>query len=248
MVNEDNGIGDSSATLRVCVVDDEQSIRDAMEEHLERYRSEHGIGIKIDMYSDGESLLREYRSDCDLILLDVEMGSVDGFETARMIRNIDNGVSIVFVTNMSQMAIRGYEVNALSYLVKPVPYFALERELDRCLNIKEHRIRDTSVMVSVPGGLARVSVGDILYLESGKRHRILLHTLQSTYEFNGSLRGFQDQLPENDFYSCNSCYLVNMRHVVSVKDSECVVYGGDVLEISRRRRRGFLQSLGNRIS
>ncbi len=68
----------------------------------------------------------------DIIFLDVEMENLDGFTTARIIRETDPQVMLIFVTNMGQFAIKGYEVDALSYLLKPVPYFAFSQELKRC--------------------------------------------------------------------------------------------------------------------
>ena len=70
----------------------------------------------------------------DILLLDIEMSEMDGMAAARRIRERDDKVVIVFITAAPQYAISGYEVRALSYLLKPLPWFAFfagAQEIDR---------------------------------------------------------------------------------------------------------------------
>ncbi|NMM94834.1 LytR/AlgR family response regulator transcription factor [Bifidobacterium oedipodis] len=230
--------------LSVAVVDDEQSIRASLVELLHRYEQEHPAVFTICEYSSGEELLRGYRCEFDLVLMDVMMGGADGFDIAHGLRQYDRQTSLVFVTSISQMAIRGYEVGAQSYLLKPVSYFALEHELDRCVAAKRRSQTDMLTM-SVAGGVARVPLGDIQYLESGKGHKVIVHAFDATYEFVGTLKSFKEQLEDRGFASCNACYLVNMRHVTSVQRDNCDVRGGVSLGISRRCKTPFIQALAD---
>lgn len=136
----------------VGIAEDVESNRADLLSHLARYTEEHGTEFTVHEYGDGAELIDGYRPQYDILFLDVEMPQMDGLEAARRIRAVDPEVIIIFVTNMGQYAIKGYQVDALSYLVKPVPYFAFAQELTRSL-AKLRRADDDVVMLSVGGHL-----------------------------------------------------------------------------------------------
>ena len=121
------------SVIRIGVVEDDPDNRrgllDSPGAILRRARRrvlDHGIRRR-------SELIERYRPEFDILLLDVQMPHMDGLEAAHRIREIDADVIIIFVTNMAQYAIKGYEVDALSYLVKPVPYYAFAQEMGRSL-------------------------------------------------------------------------------------------------------------------
>lgn len=227
--------------IRIGVVDDESRSRDLIQGYLERYEAEHGEAFTVRAFTDGSELVVGYRPEFDIIFLDVQMATLDGLETARQIRLLDAGVVLVFITNMAQYAIKGYEVDALSYLVKPVPYFAFAQELRRSVT-RVRRAGNDSVMLPVTGGTARVDLVDIVYVESIK-HRIVVHGVDRSYAFTGTLKALEAELAGKDFFRSNNCYLVNLRHVVGIGQNSCTMLGGDELLVSRPRRRAFLDAL-----
>lgn len=239
-------------SLAVAIVDDEPDSRRLLRAHLDRYRYERtqrGAPIVFDVreFASGDELLNAYHCDCDLILLDVAMSGSDGFETAAAIRNHDVDVSLVFTTNMAQYAIRGYEVNALSYLVKPVSYFAMEREVDRCVARKRQRERSGCLVVANAEGIVRVPSASITYVES-RRRRIVIHTIGGQYETGGTLKSFREQLESKGFEMVNSCYLVNLRYVTAVGQTTCLLRNGTRLDVSRRRRRHLIEAISDHLA
>lgn len=227
--------------VRVAVVEDESPARERVLDHLRRYGSDQHVTFDVQTYSDGRDLLSGYRPDHDVIFLDIQMRHLDGLETARRVRTVDADVVIVFITNMAQYAIRGYEVDALSYLVKPVPYFAFAKEMTRCL-ARLRRAGSESIVVATGSELARVDVVDIVYIES-ERHRITVHALDRSYVLTGTLKSFEAELGGKGFFRSNNCYLVNLRHVTAVDQAGCTMVGGAHLQVSRPRRRDFLDAL-----
>ncbi|MDE0573599.1 LytTR family DNA-binding domain-containing protein [Demequina sp. B12] len=227
--------------IRVGIAEDVAANRTDLLNHLARYSEENGTEFDISEYEDGADLVENYRPRFDILFLDVEMARMDGLESARRIRQTDPEVIIIFVTNMAQYAIKGYQVDALSYLVKPVPYFAFAQELTRSLS-RLRRPEDDAVMLNVGGRVARLAVADIVYVESVK-HRITVHTLDSEYAFSGTLKAVEEELEGRGFYRSNNCYIVNLRHVTSVEPASCVMTGGAELAVSRPRRKGFLDAL-----
>lgn len=227
--------------IRIGIVDDDPASRELVRSHVSRYGVEHGVAFSVRTWDDGADLAETYVPDYDVLLLDVEMPGMDGFATARHVRGVDRDVLIVFITNMAQHAIQGYEVDALGYLVKPVPYAGLAQELARCVQ-RVRGARDESILLTTGGTTVRVAVADIEYVESA-RHRILVRTTSGAHTLTGTLKSFEAELGDKGFYRSNSCYLVNLRHVTTVHPTSCVMRGGDELQVSRSRRRGFLDAL-----
>lgn len=61
--------------------------------------------------------LTDYRPRYDLVFLDIQMPDLDGMTVSRKIRQVDDQIPIVFITNMSSMAVQGYSVDALDFII-----------------------------------------------------------------------------------------------------------------------------------
>jgi DNA-binding LytR/AlgR family response regulator len=230
-----------AGVICVGVVDDEAVGRDRILEHLRHYGDEHDVVFSIRTFADGRDIVNSYHADYDIIFLDIQMPHLDGLEAARRIRRVDADVVIVFITNMVQYAVRGYEVDALSYLVKPVPYLAFAKEMGRGI-ARAQRAADDSFVIAADGQVTRLPINDIVYIES-IRHRIILHTAAGTHSLTGTLKALEADLAPRGFYRSNNCYLVNLRHVTAVDQTTCTLLDGVCLQVSRPRRRGFLDAL-----
>jgi DNA-binding LytR/AlgR family response regulator len=119
--------------VQVAIVEDDFITQKLLREYLHRYGAKHKEAFEIFTFYDGQEIVENYQPKFDIILLDVKMEKMDGFSAAKHIRTVDNDVILIFITNMGQYAIKGYEVDALSYLLKPVSYFAFSQELKRSL-------------------------------------------------------------------------------------------------------------------
>lgn len=231
--------------IRIGVADDEPESRRVVLGHLARYQSENKATFVVHSFEDGRDLVAGYRPDFDILLLDVQMIEMDGFETAHRIREIDSEVIIIFITNMGQLAIKGYQVDALDYLVKPVTYFAFSQAIKRALARSERR-PVAPVVLNVNNAQVRLDPSEIVYVESEK-HRITVHTLDRQYSYSGTLKALEDELGDRGFFRSNNCYLVNLRHVKRVDQSGSAMLTGEVLQVSRPRRKAFLQALSDHL-
>lgn len=227
--------------IRIGIVEDDPASAALLVDYLRRYESEHGEQFAVRRFADGAEVVAAYRPDFDILLLDVEMPGLDGFSAAEQIRQVDPEVVLIFITNMTQYAIKGYEVDALSYVLKPVPYFAFSQEIKRSVARLRRRSADY-LLLTVEGGLVRVATDDIVFLESAK-HRTTVHTVDGRYSVVGPLKGFEEQLAGKTFFRSNSGYLVNLRHVLGVSGSSALLVGGHDLLISRSRKKAFLAAL-----
>ncbi len=223
--------------MRIAIAEDEIAGCELLKKHLEEYSKAKGVTFEIDYFSNGLDLVEAYKPDYDLLLLDIEMPRLNGMEAAQRIRRQDQDVYIIFITNMAKYAIRGYEVNALDYMLKPVNYFAFAMKMDKvtaCLARREKR----SMVFSTEDGLIKLAEEEIAYIEA-VNHRLLVHTPGRCYTARGTLSELEQRLDGGNFVRCNKGYLVNLRHISRVK-ADTVVVAGDELVIARRRRDAFL--------
>ncbi|KAB8287293.1 DNA-binding response regulator [Bifidobacterium ramosum] len=227
--------------IRIGVVEDDPSACQRVLDYLNQYQSETGERFVVSVFDDGAQIAEQYAPVYDILLLDIEMRHMDGMEAARRIRERDDSVIIVFITAAPQYAITGYQVGALSYMLKPVPYFAFKQEIKRSIDTVRRRA-DDAILIDVGGRQQRLELADVVYLES-IRHTIIIHLLGGSMSVSGTLKDFETRLTGHDFFRSNSCYLVNLRHVTGVADQDCIMSNGERLRVSRPRKKAFLTAL-----
>ncbi|HIR83780.1 MAG TPA: response regulator transcription factor [Candidatus Galloscillospira excrementavium] len=232
-----------SAVVRVAIAEDDTACARQLQEYLDRYAGEKGEQFQVSVFPDGLELVESYRPDYDVLLLDIEMPHLDGMEAARRIRQTDPAVIIIFITNMAKYAIKGYEVGALDFVLKPVSYFAFSVKLSKVISALRAR-RQVSLMIPDGGGLRKVPAEEIYYIEVAD-HRLHIHTAQGTFSMLGTLKNMEEELAGEHFALCNKCYLVNLRHVTRLKAGTVTLSGGQELQVSRPRRKEFQTAIMN---
>lgn len=228
--------------ISVAIVEDEAAYAAQLREFLVRYSQESGQEFEISLFSDGDEIVEGYKAQYDLILLDVEMKFMDGMTAAEEIRRVDPEVVIIFITNMAQYAIRGYAVDAMDYVLKPVSYFAFSQRLSRVIQRMKKRAR-RYMTISIKGGAQKLDIDKIYYVES-QGHNLIFHTEQGDHVTSGTMKDVEGKLEPLNFFRCNKGYLVNLEHVDSVQGG-CALVGGKELLISRGRKNDFMEALAN---
>lgn len=228
--------------IRVAVVEDEAVYAAQLREYLARYAAQSGEALEVCCFSDGDEIVEGYRAQYDIILLDVQMKFMDGMTAAEEIRRRDPEVVIIFITNMAQYAIRGYAVDALDYVLKPVSYFAFSQRLDRAIARMKKRAR-RYMTIAVKGGALKLDIARIRYVES-QGHNLVFHTDEGDHVAAGTMKEAEEKLTGQGFFRCNKGYLVNLEQVDGVRDG-CALVRGEALLISRPRKNEFLEALAN---
>jgi len=228
--------------MRIAIVEDEKKYADIIREYIERYKLESDIDCQSVWFQNGLDFINDYHPIYDLIFMDIKMPHMDGIEVAKKLRQFDEEVVLIFVTNMAQFAIRGYEVHALDFILKPVKYFDFIMKLNKAVQFCQKN-QDIQINIDMGDYIRKVSVRDIYYVEV-INHFLIYHVKDQTYKSYGQLKKLEEDLRDANFVKCNNCYLVNLRNVVEVHTNSIVV-GKDEIQVSRRRKKEFMEKLAN---
>lgn len=227
---------------RVAIVEDDAGAADILCGFIEKFAENYAEDIVITRFTDGITFLTNYRSKFDIVFMDIELPDLNGMETAQKLREIDNVVTLIFVTNMAQFAVKGYEVNAFDYIVKPVTYSNFIVKFRRALeNVKLRG--DYKVKVVTGDGMVCINASELKYIEV-MNHRLVYHTVDKDIVSYGQLKKIEAPLLNMGFVRCNSCYLVNLRFVSAINGFTAVV-GEEELTISHARKKDFLVALAD---
>ena len=186
--------------LRIAIVEDEELYVKQIGEYVERYGRENRVEISTIVFGDGAEIVKDYQNVYDIILFDIAMPRVDGMAAAGRIRELDEDVVIVFITNMPQYAVRGYEVGALDFMVKPITYPLFSMRLGRAIGRARKR-SDEQILLSVGGSVKRIGVRHIYYVEVQNK-MLHYHTDEGEYVLRGTMQGALSDLGRHHFVRC----------------------------------------------
>lgn len=235
--------------IRVLVCDDELSVRRQIVSYVEKLCARLGAQAQIWTFSDGEQLVAHCDEAVDFAFLDIEMPVMDGLEAARELRRKDSGVCIVFMTNYEKYAIRGYEVGAWRYMLKPLQEEIFLREMEEPFR---SALRSAGRCFCIKGsnGLYCVEPEQLIYAETLPNHQIAVHTRREVFTAGSSLRALEQQADPARFFRCHNAFLINFQYVARI-GNELSLKDGSVVPISRYRRaellKRFTAYLGGRL-
>lgn len=223
--------------MKIAIVDDEKTCRDQLAGYINDYVAETGEQIEILLFSSGLDFASDYKSDCDVIFLDIEMPHMDGISVAKEIRKVDEQASIIFVTNYSRFAINGYEVNALDYVIKPLTYFVFREKLKKALRFSR-RNSERTITVTNEDRVIKIPVNKIFYITSEKNY-VNYHTEDGEYKERGTIIQTKKKFDGLNFVNCTAGCIVNLMHVKKVVKNDVYVHDG-VLPLSRPQHKEFM--------
>ncbi|MCH5351449.1 MAG: response regulator transcription factor [Clostridiales bacterium] len=226
--------------IKAAIVEDNLSHAKTIEEFLMRCASECGRTVDVVSYQSGEEFLHAYDKAFDLVFLDIELPDKDGMTVAREIREIDKSVLIIFVTNLAQYAINGYDVSAFDFIIKPVGYYNFAMKLRRAFESLASSCK-RKIWVTTRQGKQMIDAEKLKYVEV-MQHTLVFHMTDGTVSGTGTLKSVQSALAGMPFELCNRCYLVNLHYVTQI-DGNSVCVGGEYLQISVPKKKDFLSAL-----
>lgn len=217
----------------IALVDDEKIQQDLIKKLLKEYEAMHSIQLNIFTFESAEAFLFHFEEDksVELLILDIEMGKMNGMELAHYLRKQRHDLKILFVTGYSKYSLDGYKVDAVDYLLKPIDREKLFQVLDRIRALRPRK--NEYLILETTDGSARINQRDLISLEA-LGHETIIQTVEEPIEIKQGLGTIQAELPENIFVKPHRSYLINIEHVNKISKTEVYLTNGVTVPVSRR--------------
>lgn len=227
--------------MDIVICDDDSSARLQMKTYLERFDREYEMGLKLTFFDSGEAFLAAHPRQMDILLLDIRMYEISGIDIARRIREFDDELCIIFISNMTQFALEGYQVHAFDFLVKPFGYPVFEREMLQACKKVEAGKKD-SLTVKNDEGVFRLPLREILYIETSD-HKLLIHGKEQNIYCYITMGQLEKKVREKNFFRCHQSFLINLAYVERLERDMVTMRGQVQVPVSRHRRRELIQAM-----
>ena len=216
--------------MKIAICDDSAVDRDYTAGMVEAWARDRGISLILRKFPSAEAFLFQYaeEKDWDILLLDIEMGALDGVSMAKTVRKENEAVQIVFLTGYSDYIAEGYEVAALHYLMKPIKSEKLRVVLDRAA--EKRKQQDRCLNLELSGEMVRLPFYEIRYLEV-RQNYVTLHAKRE-YTVKRTLGEFEKELDQR-FFRVGRSLILNLKDVRRVTRTEVRLSDGTVLPLPR---------------
>ena len=233
-------------TLRVAIVDDEAPARAILKEYL---GGEPGVEVVAECANGFEAVQAVANAKPDLLLLDVQMPKLDGFEVLEL---VERDVAVVFVTAYDQYALKAFEVHAVDYLLKPFGPERLTEALQRvrarlaqkepvaeplAARLQSGRRPLTRVLIRDGATVHIVPLSKIDYAEAQDDY-VAIHAEKRTYLKEQTMAQLEGMLDPRQFVRIHRSYLLNVDRLAKIDatdtDSRVAILRDDTrLPVSR---------------
>ena len=215
---------------RVAIVDDSSVDAAFVEDILNIWAENRQVVVQPERFPSAEKFLFRYADDkaWDILLLDIEMGAMDGVTMAKRVRQDNEAVQIVFITGYSDYIAEGYEVAALHYLMKPVNREKLLTVLDRALEKRKQEER--CLNLEAYGEMVRIPFYEIRYLDVHQNY-VTVHA-KADYTVKRTLGDFEKELDDR-FSRVGRSMIVNLKYIQRVTKTDVYLSDGTILPLPR---------------
>lgn len=229
---------------KIAICDDASVDLDNITEIIKKESSKNNIlGISYFLYNNGNELLKHLDEHFNVIFLDINMGEMDGRETAELIRKLDEDVILVFYSGIRIPTPDMFKVQPYRYITKQFSKNQMELEvkevLDKMLQM------DKKYFSTVRNGkIYRINLNDIVCISLLKRGcEIKLRS--GTFEKYGcekidcekSLKQVHELIDDDRFVYAHNSYIINIEHIRKATRTEVTLNDQLVLTISRSKEK-----------
>lgn len=222
--------------MRIAICDDEKQICELLKEKIEKYFFSKDMEFSIQIFFNGEEVLRSDLNAIDILFLDVDMPGRNGMETAKAIRKQNKEMIIVFLTAYSEFVFESFKVDAFRYLIKPVN----NQELCETLDAVCDKFSETEDILTFQfqNETYRIKYSDIIYIE-GMRDKIWLYCKDRTYRWRGTMKNLEEILEDKNFFQIHRSYIINMSKIKKYNSQKITLEGGYEVPVSKYRLNEF---------
>lgn len=225
---------------KIAICDDTAADADYEARLVRDWAFDRRLPVSVRCFPSGESFSFAYagEKDWDILLLDIEMGGLDGVSLAKRLRRDNEAVQIVFITGYSDYITEGYEVAALHYLIKPVKTEKLRSVLDRA--VEKLQKNERTLKLEVAGEMVRLPIYQIRWAEV-RQNYVTIHAGED-YTVKMPLGNFVQKLDDR-FYRVGRSAVVNLGCIRRVTKTEILLLDGAVVPLPRGAYEGVNRAI-----
>lgn len=218
--------------MQLALCDDNPVFLEELHRQLQRISAKCDLFCEYKLFYTPQSVLEADLSATNVVFLDIDMPTLNGIETAEILRKRYPDILIVFVTGFIQYAREGYHVEAFRYLMKD----SLQEELPICLRDIQKKLyaSQKSMLIQTLGYSTYVQLKEILYFEGTNRRHVIMHTKSGAVECLGKLAEYEAKLADRGFLRIQRSYLVNMQHILWINNYQVYLSDEIILKASER--------------
>lgn len=248
--------------VRAVIVDDESYARDGLKLAIQKFCPEIEIVGLCKTPDEGIACIKSHKPD--LLFLDVEMPHKSGFNLLEELGDFD--FEVIFFTAYNRYAIKAIKFSALDYLLKPLDVDELQKAVNKAAerirnkpsrsnyssllkNIKYPSHKIEKLAIPTLEGIMFEAVNDIVYCEADRNYTSLIMIDNRKIIVSKQLKDFDSMLSDCGFFRIHHAYLINLKYVKKYIKGEggyVVLEGNHHLDVSKRKKEGFLQMLGDK--
>ena len=187
---------------------------------------------KISTYDNLLAFFGDYKSGFDILIIDTYVSDVTGVQVAKMIRENNDKIPVIFISDSPADAIYGFTYNAVAYLLKPLNAKQLYSAWNLALNNLAEREPD-QIQVKDNGVLLAVDIKKLRKV-TVEGHYLHYYSDIGKYTCRGTMKDCESRLLSYGFVRCNHNVLVNMRYVTSVANNNLIL-DGERISISYKK-------------
>lgn len=169
-------------------------------------------------FQDGEEVLQRFkdnRESVDILFLDILMNKLNGVETAKKIREINEKVIIIFLTSSEEYIFESIGLNAMAYLLKDqLTEKTFKETLSKAIQLANDILLDV-LKFDMSGCTYKLSYHDICFVKVYKGYCYIHH--RDGIIFENSNMGIIEELKENGFYQVHEQYIVSLQYIGKIE-------------------------------
>lgn len=222
-------------TIGIC--DDDVKSQQFMEQLCKKCCKEKNEKLRILTFQSGTEFLNSEES-LELLFLDMELGDMTGFDVRNYLESNHKGTYVAFVTGYEKYREDSYDVNVIGFLKKPVSFLSVEKVIHKVQQ------KNKSQKIIYQNEHIMLKARDVLYIQSDNVYSIVHLTNREKETIRMKISDFEKLLKADDFLRIHSRYLVNLKYVKQLEQSEkernSMIYIRDEkLPIAKSRQKEF---------
>lgn len=220
--------------LNIAICDDEQISIDIIYSKVSQYCESKNISYSVHTYTTSMDLVSSDLNNINIIFLDVDMKGMNGIDAAKEIRKVNKEVIIIYVSGYIQYAPEGYQVKAFAYILKNNIDALFDSIMDEAIN--ELQFNEDVYTVKINNEEFDISIKDIVFIESFDKE-LVINCVNEKYTIKGQLNDIYAELKNKGFLQLHRSYIVNMMHILRIKNYIITLSNGREIKASQRRWR-----------